>query len=168
MTEMDRNRGLQMYNSWSGPVAHHKARAGGHDADYLHAPPCRELQGTLSTYHTQGRSARGFANPDVAANSGNWASLNSDGSSVAITPLSLTPCTTQVMTSAQDRISFQAPSLAQDRGTSQAPSSALVMSTVTAISGGVDRANEDFDDLVRQMWDEHLRGLDATTAAAKR
>ena len=42
------------------------------------------------------------------------------------------------------------------------------MSKLTATAGGGDRADEDFDDLVRQLWDEHLCGLDATTAASKR
>ena len=40
---------------------------------------------------------RGFENPDVSANSGNWASLNSEGSPLAITPLSSTPCSAQVV-----------------------------------------------------------------------
>ena len=51
---------------------------------------------------------------------------------------------------------------------SQAQSSALVVSVPTATSDGGDRADEDFDGVVRQMWDEHLRSLDATTAASKK
>ena len=85
-----------------------KACARGHDVDHLHPPPCRESQGTPSACHAQGRSTRGFANPDVSANSGNWASLNSDGPSLAVTHLPSTPCSSQVLSSVQDRSSLQA------------------------------------------------------------
>ena len=56
-----------MYNTWSGPVAHHKARAEGREADNPNSPPCRELQGTLdSICHAQELNSRQFSVDDCS------------------------------------------------------------------------------------------------------
>ena len=150
------------------PMNHHKAHAGSHDVDYFQ-PPLPVTAGTSFVDSPSRLDPRGFANPDASANAGNWASLTSDGPSLAITLLPSSPCSTQIMSSAQDRSSMQAPGSALAMSTASTtcsfPERRQYQSALSAISGGVDRADEDFDELVRQLWDEHLMGLDALTAA---
>ena len=127
---------------------------------------------------------RGFEDPDVSANSGNWASLNSDGSSLAITPLSSTPCSTQVVGLPSTPCSIQIVG-----SMSSTSSSTLAMSSrwpaPFSVSEQRQRQGElcrnvsqpvlrdvlaggNADAMVRQLSDEHLATLDESIVMSKK